>query len=84
MSTSAKPRQQWTCDACGKVDFWDGNWRNYGSIAHEETCPQDMISTCSDKCREVATKKIESGEWELPKLRAGAGGSSIVAPRKGY
>jgi hypothetical protein len=80
----AKSGNYWTCDACGKVDFWGDDWANYGSIAHEETCPQDMISTCSDKCREVATKKIESGEWELPQLKAFAGGFHVLSQRKGY
>lgn len=85
MTTSNKqPRQKWVCDACGKEDYWSDTWGYYGSYALAETCPQDLPCGCSDECMKVVTEKITSGEWELPVLRADAGGFYVTRKRKGY
>jgi hypothetical protein len=83
--TKSPRRRKWTCDACGKTDYWDENWSYYGSIGHMETCTDDLICSCCDSCRDIANAKIESKEWQLPVLRStGPAGMGVVTPRKGY
>lgn len=72
----------WTCDACGKQQPWGGDWTWFGSIGHVETCPDDLVTTCSEPCRIIAEAKLKSGEWKLPVLSADC--SRIIRERKGY
>jgi len=82
MSTA---KRVYTCTVCGRTKFWDSSWSYYGGWLYGDVCPlEDIIVTCSKKCRQVAMKKIKSGEWQLPKLQLGPGGLTIVKGRKGY
>jgi hypothetical protein len=77
-------RNKYKCDICGKVDFWDKNWGRYTSIAHDETCPNDVPCACSDKCWTALEKKIDSGEFALPVLRSDPGGFYVSEKQIGY
>lgn len=72
----------YTCDGCGKIGHWDQQWSSFGSLAMEETCPDDMPTVCSDKCREILKKKIESGEIRLPVLRLAPSGHYWIVSKK--
>ena len=78
-----KAPRVYTCTVCKREGFWDDGWSHYGSLVIEENWPQDMIYSCSRKCQKVARGKIESGEWQLPKVRLGYS-PKITQPRKGY
>jgi hypothetical protein len=77
----APAKKIYTCTTCGKVGFWDKNWSYYGSLAHCDACPDDLIFCCSDYCRKIATKNIESGQWKLSHI----GKYGVIrSDRKGY
>ena len=78
-------RRVWKCDQCGKRDTWQDGWRSFGSIAMMEVCPEDVPTTCSDKCKLAFQAGMLEGEIEVPtvKLR-GPCGSSISGKRRGY
>jgi hypothetical protein len=78
---SSEPRRSYKCMVCGKIGFWNKDWSYYGSYAHLDTCPKDLIFVCSEKCAEVATKKIHKNLWVLPRI--GKHGE-ILKERKGY
>lgn len=71
------------CSACGRIT---DDFVRYGSLAYTETCPSEMPHVCGSDCMAVAADKIESGEWQPPKLRSAMGGNAwdISKPRKGY
>lgn len=77
-------RKAYTCSVCGKIGFWNKDWSYYGSVALVDTCPNDLVFTCSDECREKAEKKINSGKWRLPTLKMSPGGGIVIRERKGY
>jgi hypothetical protein len=77
-------RRRWTCDVCGKTEYWDENWSRYSSISHDETCPNDVPCMCSETCRKIGDEKLKNGEWVLPVLRADPGGFRVNHPRRGY
>jgi hypothetical protein len=40
-------RNKYKCDCCGALGFMeDPDWRRYSSIAHDETCPDEMPTAC--------------------------------------
>lgn len=75
-------KRVYTCTVCGKDGFWDRDWGYYGTLNHEDTCPEDLIYSCSRECRMVAVKKLSSGKWKLPTLKRGVGG--VSRSRQGY
>ena len=77
-------KKKYKCDICGKVGFFQDDWRRYSSYAHDETCPLDVPSSCSDDCFALLKEKIDSGIFQLPKLRMTAGGFVVTKARKGY
>ena len=42
-------RKLHVCDVCKQVNVWDADWAWYGPL--EPEWPEDIIKTCSDKCR---------------------------------
>lgn len=74
-------RAQHKCNACGLLGF---EFQRYSSIAIDETCPDDALHACSDRCAESIKEKLASGEFILPTLRATAGYWVVSKPRKGY
>lgn len=74
-------RSQQKCDVCGALGF---EFYRYTSIALDETCPDSVPSACSEKCRDELMKKINSGEFVLPRLRAYPGGWRVTKVREGY
>jgi hypothetical protein len=71
------------CSVCGQItDTWD----RYGSLFLEDEYPQECIYVCSAQCLETAESKINSGEWNTPKLKKAFGGymHDISKPKKGY
>lgn len=72
------------CDICGIEDIWSGQWFSYGSILHEETCPHDIATVCSEECKEKLQKRIDSGQVQLPKLTRRGYRVAVSRPRKGY
>jgi hypothetical protein len=77
-------RSKYKCDICGKVDFWQEGWGWYGSVLHEETCPDDLPTACSDECMAILGQKIKSGEFVLPDIRARGYRIDIKGQRTGY
>ncbi|MEQ3620548.1 MAG: hypothetical protein ABNH42_04315 [Marinobacter sp.] len=77
-------RHKYKCDVCGKVDFWDGSWSRFTSINLDETCPGDVPSACSPECAEEMNRKIDSGEWGLPRLANKGYYCEVIKERRGY
>jgi len=79
-------RRSYKCDGCGREGLWDDNWSFYGSIGHQETCPADLPTACSDQCMDMVERKIKKGEYKLPSVRMDRNGyhSSKVTERQGY
>lgn len=78
-------RSKYKCDACGKIDFWGKGWKGYGSVGHYDTCPEDVLASCSDECRAVILVKIKTREFILPELgRIYEAGADVVSERVGY
>jgi len=77
-------RRIWHCDICGYEGPWTDSWWNYSSIALEETCPDDLLTVCSDECKKHLDKKLETKEFVLPELKRTPGGWEVTKPRKGY
>jgi hypothetical protein len=76
----------YTCTVCSAIGFWNDrrrgfDWSWFGSYAHMDSCPEDLIYCCSEDCLKAATKKIHSGEWKLPLLNKRG---NVVRERKGY
>ncbi len=78
--------REWICDICGRIGRWDESWKSYGSILMEETCPEDILTTCSVKCWEDLNAKLVSGEICPPKLsrERNAIHYNVSIQRKGY
>lgn len=74
-------RTRYKCDACGNIGF---EYQAYTSIAHDETCPDEVPHACCDECAAVIKNKVDSGAWTLPKLHQTPGYFVISKPRKGY
>ncbi len=74
----------YTCTVCKREAFWGPSWGYYGSLAHEEICPQDLIFVCSDKCLAVAGRNVASGAWELPKVSLRGYVGKVTLARRGY
>ena len=77
-------RTKYHCDICGKDEFWNSDWMRYSSMAHDETCPDDVPCACSTECKEELMKRIEDGRIQLPKLRLTPGYFEVSKKRKGY
>ena len=78
-------RRKWKCDICQTVDYWGPTWSQYGSIAMEDGCPEDIPTVCSDYCMRIFDGRLRRGEIKLPKLsKGGPAGYKILRPRKGY
>lgn len=76
-------KKVYTCTVCGKVGFWGKNWTYYGSYAHLDVCPEDLIYCCSETCLKEAQRNIRAGKWKLPKLRKPPL-LGVVRERNGY
>ena len=76
-------RRFYKCDVCGHVSVWGPTWSQYGSILHEEVCPDALPHTCSSACKDKAQAHFDSGEWRLPMLYGGPN-PRITQPKKGY
>lgn len=76
--------KKYRCDVCGKEDFWGPDWWRYGSIAHEETCPNDMPHMCSEACKTEGLRRIKRGEWKLPVVAIHGYTSYVVRQKRGY
>ncbi len=74
----------YTCTVCKREAFWGSSWGYYGSLAHAEICPQDLIYFCSGKCRTVVEHKVESGAWELPEVSLRGHVGKVTIARRGY
>jgi len=72
------------CDGCGKIGPWEDGWMWYGSVLHEETCPQDVPVACSEKCYGIVMEKIAFKEFVLPKLKNRGYYSDKISERIGY
>jgi len=78
-------RAKYKCDICGKIDFWGDGWLRYSSMSHDEECPDDVPTACSEKCHEEIKEKIKCREFVLPRLDDSDGYYSVVTKqRKGY
>lgn len=78
-------RSKYKCDICGKVDFWSSEWSRYSSINHDEACPGDMPTACSEKCGHIMMAKINNKEFVLPKLgKISPYSCDVVKERVGY
>lgn len=78
-------RTQYHCDICGRNGFWNEqgfDWTRYTSILHDDLCPDDVPTACSEDCRKQMMIRIESGRFKLPKI--GKGPNPKVGDRKGY
>jgi len=75
---------EYRCDVCGHVALWSDSWKRWSSIAHDETCPDEVPTACSEPCAAELKGRLNTGQFKLPKLRAYAGGFKIIAPRSGY
>jgi hypothetical protein len=74
----------WTCTICGKKAEWDDSWSWYGSILHEETCPNDIPVACSEKCIREIEINLNSGRFKLPTLRNRGPYCDVSTPKAGY
>ncbi len=72
------------CDICKKEDYWDDDWRTYGSFLHQANCPELLPTFCNDICAEKGVEKVESKEWVLPKLKNRMHYSEVIRDKKGY
>lgn len=77
-------RTKYKCDICGKIDYWDEGWSSYGTLALQETCPEDIPNACSDECYEQVEKNIETGKFKLPVLKDDTYYFTVVKERVGY
>ncbi len=68
------------CDICGKVEVWGKSWGVYGSLNHEDACPEDMPSACSDDCKNELMHRVEIGKFVLPELSCKSCGCEIQQP----
>lgn len=64
---------EYSCNICGFVGIWS-----------DETCPNEAPVACSDPCAAELKGRVDSGLFQLPKLRGYAGGFRIVKSRRGY
>jgi hypothetical protein len=79
-----KDRVKYHCDICGADDFWQPTWARVSSFAHDEACPDDVPTVCSDECRKELDVRLEDGRVELPRLKFTAGGAVVAGRRRGY
>lgn len=60
------------CTICGKIDYWNKNWGQFGSVAIEESAPEQLILTCSESCKIKAETNLNrkgAGGWKHPKVK---------------
>ena len=75
----------WKCDICGGEDIWQSSWSWYGSYLLEEEAPGDLLTMCSNKCRDVAEEKMKNGLIKLPRYKArGCNSVKRISDRIGY
>ncbi len=72
------------CTICGNEGHWDDNWTWFGSLDHQDTCPEDLPNSCSEPCRLKLEKKIDSKEFVLPVISSHGYNSHVVEDKKGY
>lgn len=77
-------RAKYRCDICGAEDFWQPTWARMSSMAHDEACPDEVPTVCSDACRAELDARLKDGRVALPKLRTTAGGFVVSKSRHGY
>lgn len=78
-------RTVWKCDICGNEDIWQESWGVFGSLLMEEEAPEDLLTVCSDECKEVAEKKLKEGSIKLPTYKMnGLSRIKITGKRIGY
>jgi hypothetical protein len=72
------------CDICGWQDEWNLDWSSYGSVEMSETCPKDIPTMCSKKCRLEFEARMADGRIRLPKLKNHGYYSVVLRPKFGY
>lgn len=77
-------RTKYKCDICGTEDFWNDSWSRYSSMAHDEACPDDVPTVCSDKCINELNVRIKDGRIRLPRVKATPGYFEVTKERRGY
>lgn len=77
-------RAKYRCDICGVEDFWQPSWARMSSIAHDEACPDEVPTVCSDECRAALDERLKDGRIALPKLTFTAAGAVVSKARRGY
>lgn len=84
--TFLRTRNEYKCDICGRVGFFDeGTWTRYSSLLLDETVPNsDIPVACSEPCRVELAHRVETGQIDTPKLRNRGPYSDVVGPGKGY
>mgnify|MGYP003395346260 CR=1 FL=1 len=87
MTTAARlpARVQHKCDICGRLGFYGEEgfaWARYTSILLDDLSPDDAPEACSDECKVKLQRRINDGEFVLPKI--GKGPNPRVGRRKGY
>lgn len=80
------PKAIYRCTICGTEGEWTDSWSGYATMAVWDTCPQDVPIACSSDCYQQLVKKVDSGEFQLPKLTVCDGGYNwrVSRPRQGY
>ncbi len=80
-----KPKKEYTCTLCGSKGFWSDDWEWYGSYLLSECIPEDIVYTCSGKCRSELNEKLHTGEIHVTDIVArGPNDFRIVKERRGY
>ena len=60
MSEISQPRL-WECDACGKREHWNDNWRS--KLIHKRGLWDEEVVVCSEKC----ANDYDNGKRREPK-----------------
>ncbi len=77
-------RNKYICDVCKKLFFWNDGASSCSSENHVETCPDDILTACSEQCGKKMMIKVENGEFVLPRLRCTEYFCKKISDRVGY
>lgn len=58
--------RSYQCDQCGTIGQWGKGWSHYGSFIMSEEDPDELIISCSEKCKDALQAKLKSGAIKLP------------------
>lgn len=81
-ATTGFDRDKYKCDACGRVDYINERWVEFGSVAHRDICPDDLPHACSSECKNIIDVKIKKGKFSLPKLSMPLGKIDFYVSKK--